>query len=165
MPGRTDNEIKNVWHTHLKKRVQSNQVAQEPEKKNAMIEKESRHTLIQLNSGLMHPRFHDPRLLSGSPEQSYDEISCTATDSSTTSGENTNDVGVKEESFSSEEFPVIDESFWSETLSMDFSALEGPTSGPPGEPLGSFGASTNDDMDFWLRVFMEAGDLQALTTI
>ena len=82
-------------------------------------------------------------------------------------------MAAKEVSFSSEEFPeIIDESFWSEVLSMensaapvDFTALQGPPSGPLGEHFSSFGASNNDDMDFWLRVFIEAGDLQALPEV
>ncbi|XP_008785342.2 transcription factor MYB30-like [Phoenix dactylifera] len=161
LPGRTDNEIKNVWHTRLKKRVKPNQVAQEPKIKT--------HSDAFKHTPLVHPRFDDPRLLPASQEQSYSDFSCTATDSYTMSGENTNSVAVKEDSFCSEEFPEIDESFWSEVLSMDsraapvdLTALQGPASGPLGEHFGSFGASDNDDMDFWLRVFLEAGDLQAL---
>lgn len=177
MPGRTDNEIKNVWYTHLKKRVKPNQVGEEAKNKtkfDVLMEKESENTPVQLGSGSMHPRLDDPILVPGSPEESHSDFSCTATDSSTISRETANNVGVKEESFSSEEIPVIDESFWSETLSMDncvermdfFTALEGPAYSPLGEPLiSSFGASNSDDMDFWLSVFMDASDLQSLPPI
>lgn len=173
LPGRTDNEIKNVWHTHLKKRLKPNRMAQQTKKRiqvDAMIEKETTtHAPMQPNSGSMHSRFDDQRLRPASPDQSYSDFSCTATDSSTISRETTNCVGVKEDNFSSQEFPLIDESFWSEALSMDnfaepmvdIKALECHATGPLGEPFDSFGSSNSDDMDFWLRVFMDAADLPA----
>lgn len=71
----------------------------------------------------------------------------------------------KEESFTSsppdaEEFQ-FDESFWSETLSMPLESFDVPM-----EPVDAFGAAATssavgaaDDMDYWLRVFMESGDV------
>lgn len=130
LPGRTDNEIKNVWHTHLKKRAR-------PEHKNHEKRKAvepATPSVPRTSSDEEHQRF-------GSPEQSFSGLSSsTATESS---GGN---FGAKEESFSSEAVPEIDESFWSETLSAS-------------EPFGAIGSSNySDHMDFWLRVFLEAGE-------
>jgi myb proto-oncogene protein len=62
----------------------------------------------------------------------------------------------------SEEFQ-IDDSFWSETLAMAVdSSMEA------GDPFGADSASpssSNDEMDFWVRLFMQAGDLQSLSQI
>jgi myb proto-oncogene protein len=67
-------------------------------------------------------------------------------------------VTVKEESFTSasesEEFK-IDESFWSETLSMPLDDINDVVSMEPHETFG--GKSSDGDMDYWLRVFMEGG--------
>lgn len=110
-----------------------------------------------------------------SPAQSLSEFSSSVTETSAVSGENTDSYGislVKEESFTSEQFPIIDESFWSEDLSMDngnefndvtpadtsFGALIS-------EPVGMMSSSNGDDMDFWLRVFMEAGEMKDLPQI
>ncbi|KAK2643646.1 hypothetical protein Ddye_018841 [Dipteronia dyeriana] len=116
LPGRTDNEIKNVWHTHLKKRlIKQNQ-------ENSDTKKHSKSTIItKSESELTNPASNS---LPMSPQQSSsDGSSVTAV----TTGE-TNDH-MKEENKGEHEvvdidsfeisFPAIDESFWSDALSSD----------------------------------------------
>ena len=93
-----------------------------------------------------------------SPERS---VSSTVTESTEHGGNSGNSAGssasvsIKEESFTSEseEFQ-IDESFWSETLSMP---LDDINDVGLMEPQDAFGKSSDGDMDYWLRVFMEGG--------
>ena len=100
-----------------------------------------------------------------SPERS---ASSSVTESSVTEQGNTGSSPgfPKEESFTScpdaEEQFRFDESFWSETLSMPLESFDVPM-----EPCDAFGAAATsasaaapDDMDYWLRVFMESGDVQ-----
>uniref|UniRef100_A0A0A9FDJ8 Uncharacterized protein n=1 Tax=Arundo donax TaxID=35708 RepID=A0A0A9FDJ8_ARUDO len=98
-----------------------------------------------------------------SPERSP---SSSVTESSVTEQGNTGSSGFpKEESFTSEEFQ-IDESFWSETLSMPLDSFDvsmEPSDEFGGAPTASSGAA--DDLDFWLRVFMESGDVQELPQV
>lgn len=73
----------------------------------------------------------------------------------------------------SEEVLEIDASFWSEALSvdncgtsMDCSMLASPPPGSHADPFPfSPSNSNNDDINFWLKVFMEAGDFQELPEI
>uniref|UniRef100_A0ACD5YTG0 Uncharacterized protein n=1 Tax=Avena sativa TaxID=4498 RepID=A0ACD5YTG0_AVESA len=137
LPGRTDNEIKNVWHTHLKKRLEASSPSAAPKRK---ARKPVAVTTV-------------PAAL---PEQ---PISSCATDYSMASS-----TTETTESFSpdSHEFQ-IDDSFWSETL-----AIEVDSSGRSGmvapDPLVAGGAnsmsSSNADMDFWVTLFMQAGDME-----
>ncbi|XP_020093513.1 myb-related protein Myb4-like [Ananas comosus] len=135
LPGRTDNEIKNVWHTHLKKRLGPEHANHEKRK----VVQSTTPSVPQTNSDEEHQRFF------GSPEQSFSGLSSsTATESS---GGN---FGAKEESFSSEAVPEIDESFWSETISAS-------------ELFGTVDTlNYSDHTDFWLRVFLEAGEINDL---
>lgn len=159
LPGRTDNEIKNVWHTHLKKRL--------------LAPKDTGLNSNNKNKAKFMKQNHDFNSTPVSSTQSLSNFSSSITETSAISGENTDSCGIsliKDESITSEEFPIIDESFWSEDLYMDngnefhvgaSAENDGDASFDAliGEPVGMLGSSYGDDnMDFWLRVFIEAGD-------
>ncbi|XP_051193702.1 transcription factor MYB30-like [Lolium perenne] len=144
LPGRTDNEIKNVWHTHLKKRLESSAAPKRKAKKHAAVT-----TSVITHDG--------PTSAPVLPEE---HISSSATGYSMASSslETT-------ESFSpdSHEFQ-IDDSFWSETLALTVGSSSGAGM-EAGDPFGADSASptsSNDEMDFWVRLFMQASDLSQI---
>nr|QQP16908.1 MYB [Triticum aestivum] len=148
LPGRTDNEIKNVWHTHLKKRLDSSSSKTSGQ---AAPKRKAKKPVAAASTA------DGPASMPvSSPEQA---ISSSATDYSMPSSlENT-------DSFTSEEFQIED-SFWSETLAMTVdssgSAMEA------GVTLGADSASpssSNDEMYFWVRLFIQAGEVQSLSQI
>ncbi|KAJ6812348.1 myb-related protein Myb4-like [Iris pallida] len=139
LPGRTDNEIKNVWHTHLKKRLGSDSAAaQEPAPRRKKKKKSS----------------CDPAEATESPAPSCSDISSSVTATSDA-------TGGKEESCmdSLEGFPEIDESFFlSATLPVDCANAD------PSNSLPAPGGD-DDEMSYWLKVFLEAGESLELPEI
>ncbi|RWV96917.1 hypothetical protein GW17_00040325 [Ensete ventricosum] len=185
LPGRTDNEIKNVWHTHLKKRMDPKEATQaskkrrrrKKKKRDAKNESEPERVNPQADADPGNPRCD---VIEVSVEESYSGFSSAATtDSSAVSGDVTssNMEAREEESYDSKEVAVIDESFWLDeafsidisTESMTLAPLEVPTSAAGAavgeESLSSFSSTTGDDMNFWLKVFMEAEHLEDLPRI
>ncbi|XP_044487253.1 transcription factor MYB4-like [Mangifera indica] len=153
LPGRTDNEIKNVWHTHLQKRFKQNQEKPNSETKPQRKTKAKPETNISRESetsGIVPPP---------SPEPSSSEFS------SVTTGEtNIEYVTVKEEQNESlENFPVIDESFWSEALPSESVKISNERQVqsvfPILEPGFNGGSKMVDDcMDFWYNMFLKTRD-------
>ncbi|URD81272.1 Myb-related protein [Musa troglodytarum] len=179
LPGRTDNEIKNVWHTYLKKRMDPKEATQaskkrrRKKKRDAKNESEPERVNPQADADPGNPRCD---VIEVSVEESYSGFSSAATaDSSAVSGDVTssNMEAREEESCDSKEVAVIDESFWldeafsmeSSTESMTLASLEVPSSAAGAavdESLSSLSFTSSDDMDFWLKVFMEAEHLEDL---
>nr|ADI24681.1 Myb3 [Leymus racemosus] len=150
LPGRTDNEIKNVWHTHLKKRLDS---SSKPSGQAAPKRKAKKPAVAV--SALEGPT-SEP---ASSPGQSLSTSSATGY-SMASSLENTGSSSSESEEFQ------IDDSFWSETPAMSVDS-----SGSGMETSDTFGvdsaspSSSNDEMDFWVTLFMQAGDMQSLSQI
>lgn len=191
LPGRTDNEIKNVWHTHLKKRVPEDQAAAvtaKPRKAKAGAGVPNLSGPVPVDASAFQPQ----------PTSSSSGLSSwSRTDESTSSSYNSSDEFLMDFS-SSVELPELDDSFWTEVLAMDvpeeqqpleyaaqWDAAEASVSNSSGSTCVSVSSVSScptppspvrwaalasndtrldgeDDMDFWLRVLIDAGNMPEL---
>ncbi|KAM0930623.1 hypothetical protein ACQ4PT_000823 [Festuca glaucescens] len=166
LPGRTDNEIKNVWHTNLKKRAEDDEkgTAAEGGEGRQKSRKQAKAKSATANGGVKHEQ------LTASPGRSSSSMTCstvTVTDSaaavSSSPADNTAITSashghelVKEVSSA----VVIDDSFWSSTdlaEVMDLGALD--------TDLSLTMSSRNEDMEFWLNILHEAGEMRDLAIL
>ncbi|KAI7730154.1 hypothetical protein M8C21_001442 [Ambrosia artemisiifolia] len=149
LPGRTDNEIKNVWHTHLKKRVNkpekeylvSNHQHQasklkEEDVETSQIPSSSSPKQSESNSG--NGDQTSGSLLS-SPQHSYGEISSVIS-------MNKGDMQVLGK------LEQMDDDFWSEIFS-------GERSGELTEKDGGYKFNMHDDMQFWFNALTRGDEL------
>ncbi|KAI8574411.1 hypothetical protein RHMOL_Rhmol01G0351500 [Rhododendron molle] len=158
LPGRTDNEIKNVWHTHLKKRLKQNQasattpVAKQPHSLKMQINDHLEN--IETNPITNHP---NPVKLE-SPQHSSSDISSVTTAATTMEAD---------DAWDNYNFLDVDENFLCDVLTdHDSGAM---TSGFPAaddhvENVYGYSSSQPDGngMDFWYHLFTTAGGLPEL---
>lgn len=153
LPGRTDNEIKNIWHTHLKKRLKN---CQSPRNF-------KRHNKINQINNCMHAP--------NSPEISSSETSIMTTNSSSSGTFDTtidDQIVIKQEEMdSSEYFAKIDESFWTDELTIEnnFDFVTN-MDGEEFESLDMFNSTTimedDIDMDFLFNFFIKTEEFSEL---
>ncbi|GFP83363.1 myb-related protein myb4 [Phtheirospermum japonicum] len=150
LPGRTDNEIKNVWHTHLKKKLKN------------YSKSHSTISIPKCDPKVSENPNSDKNIVT-SPQQCSSEMS-SVTDSSMEKMT----VKSEEMDYSSENFPHIDESFWSDELSKDnnncSSADKVNDDFQSQFPLVQImeDAKSDESMDFWYNLFIRAGDMPDL---
>ncbi|KAJ4825711.1 hypothetical protein Tsubulata_001207, partial [Turnera subulata] len=152
LPGRTDNEIKNVWHTHLKKRLK-----QKHGQKMA-------NSGIPPHSGIKNPRC-EPPVLSPQPS-STDNSSVTDPSNYIPTAETSSTVdSIKAENIDvPETLPVIDQDFWFEPELVENSSLSSSSAAFFDElqshiPV-TYGAMSDDGMDFWYNIFIKSGGIE-----
>lgn len=113
LPGRTDNEIKNVWHTHLKKRLRKEHEA-------AVLDNVPSKRLVTMShtNNEPHAKYesHGGPISSPHTQQSSSSVSLSST---TTEDNNGNDNNCIKEALENAISGLIDENFWSELVSSD----------------------------------------------
>ncbi|XVE65836.1 hypothetical protein DITRI_Ditri08aG0031300 [Diplodiscus trichospermus] len=175
LPGRTDNEIKNVWHTHLKKRLETYQ--NKPDNKRNLKSKpkirgDSSSDNISTSQSESRNSTSIPagHQIPMSPQPSSSEVS-SITDATTAK----TDMDIKAENMNDswECFPVIDESFWSDAMSSDnfegvnhefqsHHQVPAANSIDVMEPGYGYGQNLDDAMEFWYDLFIKAGGEEEL---
>ncbi|CAJ1976430.1 unnamed protein product [Sphenostylis stenocarpa] len=165
LPGRTDNEIKNVWHTNLKKRLlkadQSNSNSRRATKPRIKRSDSNSSIITQSEPANFSLREMDS---TSACTTSSDFSSVTVGDSKTIKCEDIESL---------ETMPVIDESFWSEpaideTPSMSSQSMTISTEMPLQYPFTNYeetfqqshayDSSFDDGMDFWYDILTRTAD-------
>ncbi|PON98679.1 MYB transcription factor [Trema orientale] len=183
LPGRTDNEIKNVWHTHLKKRLNNSDTDKDysakrhrttrGDKTKVTVQSESSdHLHASATSG---SHVNSPQPCSSSDLSSLTDTSFGAEETTNDNDQNDsmvivvkddddeNNMGYNHQFSSESTFPEIDESFWSDqansaqenTNPLEFSDAQFQND----HLFSTWSNNTNDqyDMDFWYNIFIKAG--------
>ncbi|XP_071938084.1 transcription factor MYB4-like [Coffea arabica] len=184
LPGRTDNEIKNVWHTHLKKRLKNHQAtSQDIKKQSTQVQRSDPRTPVKIDDQPDESNFTDDHhhqdgkvttslgCAPVSPQHSSSELSTVTENDS---------AAIKQEKMDSPEyFPQIDESFWSEEFPVDNANVQSgihdglatndmqfqfPLSpvAASDEDVNAYISNFDDGMDFWYDLFIRAGELPDL---
>ncbi|KAL2323435.1 hypothetical protein Fmac_027814 [Flemingia macrophylla] len=139
LPGRTDNEIKNVWHTHLKKRLNQDK---DKDTKISSSSHKKRSAKVQKIS----EEKKEPLVMLSPPHCASSDVSSTLTTTATDNNVPLNNKGAAAES--------LDDDFWSQVLSSSpYNNSDETTSFPPNS------SSVYDNVDFWYDVYMGAQDL------
>ncbi|KAL5998675.1 hypothetical protein ACLOJK_009619 [Asimina triloba] len=172
LPGRTDNEIKNVWHTHLKKRLikknPSTEKAKtaddhqcksyaETEQKQEDYSLANHHNYIAV-SPQRSSASSDLSTSSGTEDCSGSAVEVNGNNNlSRVNSSSLVDIssGFEEDFFS----PIISDPQFQLAFSSS-SSFEEPAAFPPG--YNSPCTGDDDSLDFWMNVYMEAGSLPEL---
>ncbi|KAL6989910.1 hypothetical protein U1Q18_015662, partial [Sarracenia purpurea var. burkii] len=182
LPGRTDNEIKNVWHTHLKKKLQDHQSlpkfdpGSSPESQPINPSSQTHRAGSSDSTASIESK---PIRSSGSKRPGIEPVSpqdSSGDDELSSVSQLPNSTGIVEEENEnkSETFPQIDESFWSDELTSGFVGVNGDdleflfssSSSPAGANTTMEGNADpytfgdDDGMDFWYNLLVGAGGLQ-----
>ncbi|CAA3011209.1 myb-related Myb4-like [Olea europaea subsp. europaea] len=168
LPGRTDNEIKNVWHTHLKKRLNKKSEPNSPMHSSSKMSSSTTVTagasavsnLPEMDESFWSEVFSadnssfdqttDKKSEPNSPQHSSSEMSSSTVAAAALT-----------------QLPEMDVSFWSEVFSAEDSSVTSDISAANSvqiplnviETSFAFDSIKEDGMDFWYDLFTRSGEL------
>lgn len=158
LPGRTDNEIKNVWHTHLKKRLlNTNNNPTNSNTKKRVSKPKIKISYSNSNSSS----------LTQSYEPSNDPNYLLEMETTSSNGTFSSDFSSQGKNIDNMTMLEIDESFWSETITDDGisstmpSNTELPNQQRPFNNMVEIFRNSFEDgdgMDFWYDLFIRSGE-------
>ncbi|KAL9237191.1 hypothetical protein vseg_011773 [Gypsophila vaccaria] len=183
LPGRTDNEIKNVWHTHLKKRLNkqdhtSNSHAKVTKKnceianKNLTSNSNNSYSLSETSSSTSNqvPNSSQQTYNTSDDFSSLTDVSSVSVPNKTSSTLDAHEIDAKE--FKLDEYPIIDDTFWSieefsyDDIDIDFDysniIQDEMTLHAPEKLSSNSTIIQGDNLDFWLDVFCSASGVPHL---
>lgn len=187
LPGRTDNEIKNVWHTHLKKRLKQGQasVTETKQEQNIIIEDSEAKFDHQDSTSSSHKIIMQEQngTQSSSPLPPCDDISSSVTTTSTARSilDNATGISTIKSDVTLHSHQELDQDFWLDVVSSqdhlditshginDSAGGDAPLTYLPLSPVShemdrgwGFDPCTHDDLDFWSNLFTRTEDMSDL---
>ncbi|RDX99918.1 Transcription factor MYB15, partial [Mucuna pruriens] len=159
LPGRTDNEIKNVWHTHLKKRVPQDQDRKSHDRKRNAKQKHSSTLDAQNVIKAETKPLSSPQCLSSDVSTLTTTSDNNDHNSSSNINHHNNNVPINNSTAES-----LDDDFWSQVLSADDNSDATTTFSATGtvDRKFLFSSSGYDNVDFWYDVYMGTQELPGL---
>ena len=157
LPGRTDNEIKNVWHTHLKKRVNQNEILKDQTKQNKNDDNHF-HDQLSCSSEIKLDGEEDiDRCIKNNNDDKDAELAELAF------AEDFLKSLLLEEEFSENDWNNLGKDcvMIKDVVDESPKEVEIPLSGEE-EMSNCSSSDTVDIMDFWRNVFMKDGELQEI---
>lgn len=156
LPGRTDNEIKNVWHTHLKNRINQDQATTE--------NRQEQDTTVERKAKLDH-KYSKSRSLKIKTQEDQDSTRNSSPHSScdTTTSVVDNPIKMDKSDATLDNCTELDQDFWVDVFSsQDCSDITDHHGIKDSAIGGSFNMSTHDDMDFWRDLFTKTEEISEL---